>query len=328
MVIRICFFFYKGIKFFRVLLNKNHKAICDKSKYNNDGDKQLVRESLDRWFTEDFATNLFSKQLKQLGYEWLELKAHIEELFVDIERYKWYYFNNYNKKAIIDWKITIEFIAYLTNQLNWNNYEKIAKSLSFEDKDIKKWKDFSKNMASMSYKWSLKMEDFNKLDINNIEVERIRKIRRFRPWSKDAQILFSIACKIAKLPDWSNNKNLHKIMWKESTWWQVGILNYTIKWMSTYDFKQKALSSSRKNPIGSKSTASWLWQLLLSNVDRLYPSWRNGIWNPIEEAIGFVKYIRERYGNPDIAMSVYWKKWSYTNSRTWRKQSKTFKEGY
>ena len=88
-----------------------------------------------------------------------------------------------------------------------------------------------------------------------------------------------------------------------------------------------ALNSNSKNPMWLKSTASGLWQLLLSNVDIFYPSWRKWIWDPIEEAVWFMRYIKDRYWNPDIAKSVYWKMWYFNHPTKWR-QYKGFKEWY
>jgi hypothetical protein len=189
---------------------------------------------------------------------------------------------------------------------------------------------FIKEQNYLKYEWRLKTEDidFSSLGISKEEVERIRSIKRFRPWNTNTKKLFSIALKIAGLPSiWYNNKNTHSVMGRESSW-NVGILNYTIKWMSTSEYKKKALSSSRKNPIGSSSTASWLGQLRLVNIDVFYPSWRAWIWDPIEEAVWYLSYIRERYWDPDVADNMYGKIGRYRNARTWVEQYKWFEEWY
>jgi hypothetical protein len=226
--------------------------------------------------------------------------------------------------------MTIEFISYLTTQLSSKNYREVAIWLNFSEKDIKRGENFIKKQDFLKYEWVLKTKDinFSSLGISKQEIERIRSIKKFRPWSVDAQILFSIALKIAWLPSgWNKNINAHNIMKKESAW-DVGVLNYTIKWMSTSEYKKKALSLSKKNPIGSSSTASWLGQLLLLNIDKFYPSWRAWIWDPIEEAVWYLSYIHERYWDPDVADSMYNKIGWYTNSRTWKSQYKWFEEWY
>jgi hypothetical protein len=111
---------------------------------------------------------------------------------------------------------------------------------------------------------------------------------------------------------------------KKESGWKVGILNYLIKWMSIDEFKIRALN----NNISNRVSSSWLWQLKLSNVDRLYPSWRNWIWDPIEEAIWFIRYIRERYWDPNVAWRMWGKIWTYVNTRTWKTMNKTFREWY
>jgi len=197
-------------------------------------------------------------------------------------------------------------------------------------KDAKNyWIEGSHNQVQSNTKaWNYNFNSILDSKITNESIIKINNIERFRAWSNDTKILFKTACKIAKIDEsWANNPYLHKIMLNES-WWIVWNLNYTIKGMDLSEYKRRSLNSKSNNPIGSKSTASWLWQLLLSNIDKYYPSGRKGIGNPIEEAVGLIRYIRDRYWNPDIAMSVYWRKGSYVNSRTWKKRYKSFKEGY
>lgn len=83
--------------------------------------------------------------------------------------------------------------------------------------------------------------------------------------------------------------------------------------MSLDQFYARANASTGKNPIGAKSTASGLGQLLLSNVDKYYPDGRKGIGDPINESVGFMRYIADRYGNPDVAREMYGRTGSYTH---------------
>jgi hypothetical protein len=57
----------------------------------------------------------------------------------------------------------------------------------------------------------------------------------------------------------------------------------------------------------AKSSATGLGQLILGNVERCYPSGRAGIGDPLEEAVGMLKYIRDhrKYGDPDTAWRLY-----------------------
>lgn len=148
---------------------------------------------------------------------------------------------------------------------------------------------------------------------------------RIVPGSPECIALFKDACKWAWVDEsWASDQSLHTILNKESNG-EVGRLNYTLKNISISDFKSLALNNDK---IPAKSSASWLWQLLLSNVDLYYPSWRNGIGNPFEEAVGMVKYIEDRYGSPDIALSVYGKLATYEHAQTGKTMEKWFREWY
>ena len=70
------------------------------------------------------------------------------------------------------------------------------------------------------------------------------------------------------------------------------------QWGSVHD----ELRAGRKT---ERSSATGLGQLLLSNVERYYPSGRQGIGNPMEEAVGMMRYIQDRYGSPDAAWAQY-----------------------
>jgi hypothetical protein len=174
----------------------------------------------------------------------------------------------------------------------------------------------------------MQMENINIEWVSKEEVDNILKQKKFRPWSREAQILFHAACQAASLPiEWAKSEGLHKILSSESGW-VVWRLNYTIHWHSPETFKAKALSSRMNNPIWSVSTASWLWQLLLSNVDKYYPDWRNGIWDALNEAVWMLRYIKDRYWSPEVAISVYGRTWTYTHAVTWQVKNKTFREWY
>ncbi len=155
--------------------------------------------------------------------------------------------------------------------------------------------------------------------------KQILWFERIIPWSEECKVLFRNACKFAGInEDWASSDAIHKILQNESGGY-VGRLNYTLGNMGLEEFKWIALSWER---VPARSSASGLGQLLLSNVDKYYPSWRNGIGNPLDEAVGMIKYIQDRYWDPQTALSVYWKVWDYTHASTWKMLSKTFKEGY
>ena len=111
---------------------------------------------------------------------------------------------------------------------------------------------------------------------------------------------------------------MHQILARESGG-KVGIPNYTIR---TRDGKKARdhpdswpmihaeLRTGRLEPGSSRarSSATGLGQLLLTNVERYYPSGRAGMGNCHEEAAGMLAYIEDRYGNPDKAWAQYGKK--------------------
>lgn len=148
---------------------------------------------------------------------------------------------------------------------------------------------------------------------------------RLNPGSDECIAVFTDACNYAGIDEsWARNPDLYKLLEKES-WGYVGRLNYTLQGIDTDGFKKMALSRER---IPAKSSASGLWQLLLENVDKYYPSGRNGIGNSIEEAIWMVKYIEDRYGDPTTALSMHWKTGTYIHSGSWFTLSKSFQEWY
>ncbi len=128
----------------------------------------------------------------------------------------------------------------------------------------------------------------------------------YTPGSPEQIALFREAAQQAGLPEsWASSPGLINILRRESGG-KVGIPNYTYgaraqdpsQWGGIHD----ELKAGRKT---AKSSATGLGQLLLANVDRYYPSGRAGIGNPVEEAAGMMKYIQDRYGNPDNAWALY-----------------------
>lgn len=306
-------------------LEKNYtsKLSKDTSKYEKKSDKEIALEAEKRWVPKEVAVKMYSKWQSEIKDDSTRTAA-LEESFTDLDRKKGEYAEDTNKKAVdSDGKFSLDFLAYLFGW-NFNLFEFIAKLFGFKGSEIKK---SEKLVESYDHHWDLDLSKYIDSNITKEDVERIRQTKRFQPNSEDTVKLFQISAKVAWFPEsWASNSNLHYILWRESGW-KVWILNYTLKWVSTDRFRKLAMSSSAKNPVWAKSTASGLWQLLLSNVDKYYPSWRKWIWDPVEEAVWFMKYIADRYGNPDVARSVYWKTWSYVHPKKW-KQYKWFKEWY
>lgn len=132
------------------------------------------------------------------------------------------------------------------------------------------------------------------------------RLDRYPPGSPEQVALFRAAARRAGLPEsWASSSGLQNILRRESNG-RVGVPNYT------YGARQRDPSAwaeihneLKEGRITARSSATGLGQLLLSNVDRFYPSGRRGIGDPLEEAVGMMRYIRSRYGNPDRAWALY-----------------------
>lgn len=287
---------------------------------------ELALEAKKKGYDPKFIVEAFWKELDPKSETY---KQDIETKLTEISRIE----DSFNSSDYAEkWtekegKITSEFAWYIMNSFsaNTDNIKTVAKNLNL-DADIM----IKSKKASETFGWNIKnMEDINIEWISKEELEKVLQLKRFPPRSKEAQILFSAALQATWLPkEWFNMPELHKILESESNW-RVGITNYTVpKSMSIEEFKARAVRNpNHNNPIWVKSTATWLWQLLLSNVDKYYPDWRNGINDPLNEAIGFLRYIKDRYGDPRTAFSVYNKTWYYNHPTKWR-QYKWFKEWY
>lgn len=155
--------------------------------------------------------------------------------------------------------------------------------------------------------------------------------RQYAPESQDAIDLLTAAAREANLPNpesWGSSPDTHYILSRESKGW-VGIPNYTYGSRSTDKSKWcEVWAELKRGYRATESSATGLGQLLSSNAELFYPDGVNGIGNARNEAIGFLRYIYDRYGSPAVARSVYGRTGTYVNARTGRTQSKTFKEGY
>tara|TARA_R100000008_G_scaffold85890_1_gene77026 strand:- start:139 stop:1290 length:1152 start_codon:yes stop_codon:yes gene_type:complete len=165
----------------------------------------------------------------------------------------------------------------------------------------------------------------------------------YAPYSPEAMKLFEEALEYASLDiGWAYLDSTHYILSKESGG-KVGIPNYTYRILTGRDpveipnIKDKpehwptTWAAAKAGNFGTylgRSTATGLGQLLQSNAAKFYPNGVDGIGDAFNEAVGFVRYIYDRYGDPDTARSVYGRIGSYRNSRTGVVMKKTFREGY
>jgi hypothetical protein len=156
-----------------------------------------------------------------------------------------------------------------------------------------------------------------------------KKIKRYAPYSKDAYDLFRFSAIKYGLPEsWATDPDLHWILSKESGGW-VGKPNYTYKLRSiNKNLWPEVWDELRSGIISTKSSATGLGQLLSSNANIFYPDKLNGIGDPVNEATGFMRYIKSRYGSPAVARSVYGIKSDYIHAITKANCRKKFTEGY
>jgi LysM repeat protein len=128
----------------------------------------------------------------------------------------------------------------------------------------------------------------------------------YKPFSAEAKALFADAARSAGLPaSWANSNGLHRILQKESKG-KVGVPNYTYGRRASRPASWGGIHDElKRGRISANSSATGLGQLLIANVDRYYPSGRAGIGDPKEEAVGMLRYIKDRYGNPNNAWRLF-----------------------
>jgi hypothetical protein len=132
---------------------------------------------------------------------------------------------------------------------------------------------------------------------------------RYAPGSAEAKALFRRAARRAGVPvAWADSDGLHYILRRESGGW-VGRPNYTygsaLKDPANRDRWPEVWAELRQGIKSTRSSATGLGQLLLSNAERYYPDGREGIGDALNEATGMLKYIQRNYGDPDRAGRAY-----------------------
>ena len=143
---------------------------------------------------------------------------------------------------------------------------------------------------------------------------RAPQLVKYEPNSMELTALLADAAMIAGVPmTWAADPDIHYIIEHESAGW-VGRPNYTygqenagrrfgsdISSPSSRDRWPEVWAELREGVKGAKSTATGLGQFILDNVRRYYPSGVDGIGVPLDEAVGIMSYIAERYGSPQSA---------------------------
>jgi hypothetical protein len=174
---------------------------------------------------------------------------------------------------------------------------------------------------------------------------------RYVPYSDEAKALFREAATYAGLPEsWAEYPGLHYILQNESGGW-VGRPNYTFNYIFGKNFNQpsrqaewykawniialdETYAQAKARHPKFTSRASGLGQLQPGNTKKFYPDKLKGVADPLNEAVGMLRYIKSRYGSPQVARSAYGKggkgdkAFHYTHAVTGKNKAKTFKEGY
>jgi hypothetical protein len=138
--------------------------------------------------------------------------------------------------------------------------------------------------------------------------------QQFAPYSREAINLFTEAARRAGLPAaWGSADGLHYVLDHESSGW-VGRPNYRYEEVYGEDAHKPRRAAEvwpqvwaelREGRITSSSSATGLGQMKLDKVRRWYPDGVNGIGDPMNEAIGMLRYIEDRYDTPEIAGRYY-----------------------
>ena len=170
----------------------------------------------------------------------------------------------------------------------------------------------------------------------------VPKLQRYKPGSPEQIALFEEAAKRANLPvEWASSSGVKMILTKESIGGWVGIPNYTwakflgvpvqTMWNtpSLWPKVWEVIRADKGNSYtGISSHATGLGQLQPSNMKAYQPSGIKGVGDPLEEAIGLLRYIADRYGSPAVVEQIYGKTGTYVHAITGKTMTKSFKEGY
>ena len=307
------------------------------SKENKDYD--LVLAAAKHGVSELIAKNLFSQILENIPKD--HRKVEIEDILTEFERNKDYFYDDFRKNPVQNGKISSEFIAYYINEEHLNISETNSKNLDINKELLNNYSSAKRAEVFKGYRSMEQLSPQDREKLWDIPTELLNKWKseqfgmKFTPGSKEAQQLFTFAAISAGLPaEWWQNQSLHNILGRESGG-IVGRANYTMvrEWIDGKEIKHIAESHMQahwKNIARISwvvSTAVWLGQLTLSN-EKFLPNGRHSIGIPLDEAIGMLRYIRDRYGSIDVAASIYGKTGNYTHAVTWRTLPKQFKEGY
>ncbi len=287
--------------------------------------KNIALYSLQRWLAPELAIALFSSHLDLSKLSEADKKVEIEYMITEFERAKDYFLDTFPQGSVLkEWKLSKEFLSFFLNYFETNKTKRgdIFRKIGFTDEEITKFKSFSREEV-VKVRWLKQMEEISAEDLQEIKPDILNKFKKesiwdqFVPRSKEAQQLFTYATIMAWLPkEWGENEALHTLLEKESGW-IVGNLNYEFfkrgRKETTKEFKEKVTTWEFANTravevswdMGIKSNCSWLGQLRLDNIEVNYPNGREWIGIPLDEAVGMLRYIRQRHKTPEQALAFH-----------------------
>ncbi len=136
--------------------------------------------------------------------------------------------------------------------------------------------------------------------------------KRYVPGSDEQIALFTNAAEVAGVPvSWGSDPNMVELLRRESNGW-VGIPNYQYKIPRKEKHRwPEVWADLRAGNEPSHSSATGLGQLQHFNVDKFYPDGRDGIGDPLNEAVGMLRYVEKRYGSPSEAIAFHDRKGWY-----------------
>lgn len=338
----------QGVRTSEEIKIQEETIVSATEQYKTNPNYDLILESQKRWIAPNIAIHLFSSQIHKENAS--KRAIQIEEIITEFERTKDHFSNDYGPGYISEnWELSKKFLAYYINQ--WyvaiDQKTEAIKELDISEDLLTEYNKKHRSAVFQGFRGMTELTDEEKQSLSDIPTSLVEKWKteqfwlQLEPGSKETMQLFTLAAMTMKpwmsIEDaklWWTNRELHRILSHES----AGIVwreNYTLKNAGISGSEMKNRSLTRSDLDGNQlahrefwviSTAVWLGQLTMSNEWYL-PHGRASIWIPLEEAIGMLQYIRDRYGSPEIAGSVYGTIGDYQHPTKWLLH-KTFSEWY
>lgn len=281
--------------------------------------QKAVAKSVAGFPTEDQAAAQFSSEKgidPKLAVELLRGKnqEEMEMLLTEIARKEGNFSEQFPElKVRKNGRYTAEFLGFTLNTQK-DTLNKVLDSGDYTNTEKESARGFWKNRIGKLVNVRMEASDFKEIREGCNE-----HLAQYPPGSIEAIRLFRKASARANVPEeWALSSALHEIMRRESKGY-VGRPNYEFsdnrrsnpprsEWQAIQNAVKNNPQKDHKvvykgRPILSSATG--LGQLIQTNVDVDYPSGRNGIGVPLEEAAGMMTYIKRVYKTPENALACY-----------------------